>query len=198
MDSRLRGNDGFKVDSKPLILLVCRHDGRKGINFLLHAFAILNKRGVKYSGLIAGAGPLLKKHQQLAKKLKLSNIKIPGFVSDTRPFFKRASLFVFPSLEEGSSSLAILEAMQQGMPIVSTNVDGIPEDLTNGKSAILVPPKDPEALADGMEKLLNDPKLAKKLGRQAKIRYYQKFNIKKVKKEGNTFLSSFLRKQESI
>ncbi|MBI2039465.1 glycosyltransferase family 4 protein [Candidatus Microgenomates bacterium] len=173
----------------PLILLICRHDGRKGINFLLHAFHILNKRGVKYSALIAGAGPLLKKHQQLAKKLGLDNVKIPGFIADTRPFLKKAALFVFPSLEEGSSSLAILEAMQQGMSIVSTNVDGIPEDLIHNKSAILVPPKDPEALADGMEKLLSDPKLAKKLGRQAKIRYYQKYNLLKVKREVRNFLN---------
>lgn len=176
----------------PLILLVCRHDGRKGINFLLHAFALLNKIGVKYQALIVGTGPLLKKHQQLAKKLDLDNINMPGFVADTRPFFNKATLFVFPSLEEGSSSLAILEAMQKGLPIVSTNVDGIPEDLIPNKSAILVPSKNPQALADAIQKLLQNPSLAKKLGMEAKKRYQQKYNFIKVKTAINHFLNSLL------
>lgn len=176
---------------KPLIVLVCRHDGRKGINFLLHAFAILNHRQVKYSAVIIGAGPLKNKHISLAQKLNLTNVYQPGFVPDIKPYLKKADLFVFPSLEEGSSALSILEAMKEGLPIISTNVDGIPEDLIDHHSALLVPPKDPVYLADAMQKLLTNRKLAAKLGKQAKIRYYQKYHLNKIKKEAKNLLKTY-------
>lgn len=177
------------IPSKPLILTVCRHDGRKGINFLLHAFDILNKRGLRYSTIIIGAGPLREMHLRLAQKLNLKNVYQTGFVADIKPYLKRADLFVFPSVEEGSSALAILEAMKEGLPIVSTNVDGIPEDLQDGKSALLVPPKDPQELALAIKRLLENPKKAKKLGHEAKKRYYQKYKFEIVKKEIARFLN---------
>lgn len=178
----------------PLILLISRHDGRKGINFLLHAFSILNQRGVSYKAAIIGGGKLFKTHQSLVQKLKLKNVHLLGNIQNLQPFFKKSYLFVFPSLEEGSSSLAILEAMKEGLPIVSTNVDGIPEDLTHNKSAILVPSKDPQVLADAMQKLLQDPPLAKKLGQNARKAYLKKYNLDIVREQIGEFLHSLVKR----
>ena len=177
------------LPSNPSIVLVSRHDGRKGINFLLHAFSILNTRRIQFSASIIGEGKLIKSHQHLSHKLKLKNVNLLGFVPNLQPYFKKADLFVFPTIEEGSSALAILEAMKAGLAIVSTNVDGIPEDLSHGKSALLVPPGNPQALANAMEKLLQNPTLARNLGQNAKKSYYQKYNLVKVKKEVSEFLN---------
>lgn len=177
--------------TKPLILLISRQDGRKGINFLLHAFNILNLRGIKYSAAIIGGGKLLNSHKNLAMRLNLNNLYMSDFVANSSFFLKKANLYVFPSVEEGSSALSILEAMQYGLPIVSTNVDGIVEDLEDGKTAILVPPKDALALADAMQRLIQSPKLARKLGKAAKVAFHLKHNLTKVKKELNLLISSY-------
>lgn len=78
-----------------------------------------------------------------------------------------ADLFVFPTLSEGSS-LALLEAMASGLPIVTTPVGAAPDHLANGESALFVPPADAAALAAAVERLLADPDLAERLGRAAR------------------------------
>lgn len=184
-------NTSDSMTKSPLIICVSRHDGRKGINFLLKAFAILNERGAKYYAFIIGAGRLRQKHLELAQSLHLSNVYQPGFVPDLKYYLKRTDVFVLPSLEEGSSALAILEAAKQGLPIISTNIDGIKEDFIHDKSALLIPPKNPKALAEAIQSLLKDKRLAKRLGQNAKKTYFLKHNESIVKREVAKFLHGF-------
>ena len=171
-------------DSKiPKLLLISRHDGRKGINYLLHALKMLENRGIEYEAVIAGGGQMFEQNKELHHRLKIENVKLIGKIDNKNDLLKTFDYFVFPSVEEGSGSLSILEAMSYGMAIVSTNVDGLSEDLANGYSALLVPPKDPKELADAMEKLINNPKLAVKLGQNAKKEYLKNHNPENVKKE---------------
>lgn len=79
----------------------------------------------------------------------------------------RADLFVFPSLAEGSS-LALLEAMAAGLPIVTTPVGAAPDLLRDGETALFVPSADAGALAAAVRRLLADPALAARLGRRAR------------------------------
>ena len=76
-------------------------------------------------------------------------------------------IFVLPSHSEGVS-LALLEAMAAGLPVIATAVGGLPEVVTDGENGLLIPPKDPEALAQALARLLADPALAKKLGENAR------------------------------
>lgn len=82
---------------------------------------------------------------------------------------RRADVFVFPSLAEGFS-LALLEAMATGLPIVATRVGAAPDLLEDGVSALLVEPADAEALADAVRRLLDDPDLRHRLGGGARER----------------------------
>jgi glycosyltransferase involved in cell wall biosynthesis len=152
-------------------LLICRQDGRKGINYLLHAAKILEQKGLDFQLAIAGGGRMLSPNLDLAKKLGLTKVKFLGFVKDTDRLLRTAKVFVFPSVEEGSSAISILEAMKAGLPIVSTDVDGISEDIENNKSGILVEAKNPEKLAAAMEKIMKNPEMAKKLGQEARKQY---------------------------
>lgn len=81
--------------------------------------------------------------------------------------FAQADLFVFPTLSEGSS-LALLEAMASGLPIVTTPVGAAPDHLVDGESALFVPPADATALAAAVVRLLEEPPLAERLGREAR------------------------------
>ncbi|MBP1683737.1 MAG: glycosyltransferase [Ignavibacteriaceae bacterium] len=72
------------------------------------------------------------------------------------------NVFVLPSLYEGFG-IVLLEAMAAGIPVVATNVDGIKEVVIDGDCGILIPPKNPEAIADAVLNIIENPQLAEKL-----------------------------------
>ena len=153
----------------PLVLAVSRHDPRKGIDVLLHALARLRAGGVPFRACLVGGGILLEGHRRLAERLGISDrTSIEGFVDDAWPFLGSADIFVLPSLEEGSGSLALIEAMQAGLAVVASDCDGIPEDVADGDSALLVPPGDAEALARALARVLREPSLRGALARRAR------------------------------
>lgn len=179
---------------KEFIFFISRHDLRKGINFLLHAYKILLNQGIKIPLLVAGTGQMQKANIKLAKKLGIEEqVKFLGFIPDPKPLLKKASLFVFPTVEEGAGALTINEAMSLGLPIVSTACDGITEDIKSGESGILVPPASPEALANAIQFLLENPKERTRLGRNAQAQSNKSFSPKQVEKDINAALKAFLK-----
>ncbi len=161
----------------PLIVSVSRHDPRKGVNILIRALAALRDRGVRFRACLVSGGPLLESHRRLAAALGLADTTtLTGWVDDARPYFRSAGIFVLPSLQEGSGSLALLEAMQAGAAIVASNVDGIPEDCADGESALLVPPGDANALSRALERLLGDADLRRRLGGAARATFAARFS----------------------
>ena len=96
---------------------------------------------------------------------------------------KKCSIFIFPSIEEGAGALTINEAMEMGLPIVSTACDGIIEDIENGKSGLLVPKEDSSAMAIAIERILNSPDLTKKLRKNAKKYYKERFNPEYMRRD---------------
>lgn len=171
------------------LILVCRQDPRKGINFLLRAFKLVRQKfkGVKL--IVVGSGTMLQPNKAVADKLGISkDVVFAGFVADFEPLLKKADIFVFPAIEEGSGSLSVLEAMKFGKPMVVTDCDGIPEDVENGKSGLVVPMMNPTALADGLVKLLKDTKLAKTFGNNAKKRYGDKYSLELMKQDTRKIL----------
>src|SRR3989344_6823273 len=167
---------------KKFILFMSRQDPRKGVNFLLHAHKQLVEMGYKTPLYIAGGGDMLPFNKNLAKKLKISKfVKFLGFVNDPKPLMKSCSVFVFPSIEEGAGALTINEAMEMGLPIVSTACDGIVEDLENEKTALLVDKENPNQLADAITKLLDNPWLARRLAQAARKEYLKKFTFENMR-----------------
>ena len=161
----------------PLIVAVSRHDPRKGVEVLVRALGALRERGLRFRACLVSGGPLLASHRRLVAELDLdATTTLTGWVDDTRPYFRRAGIFVLPSLQEGSGSLSLLEAMQAGAAIVASGVDGIPEDVVDGESALLVKPGDVGALARALERALGCPELRRRLGRNARAAYAARFS----------------------
>jgi glycosyltransferase involved in cell wall biosynthesis len=161
----------------PLVLAVSRHDPRKGLEVLLMALAELTAAGVAFRACLVGPGRLLTTHRRLAESLGLGDqVAIVGGVPDVDPYMGRADIFVLPSLAEGSGSVSVVEALAAGIAVVASACDGIPEDLTDGTNALLVPPGDVIALRDALRRLLSSPVARRRLGAHARLAHERRFS----------------------
>ena len=99
----------------------------------------------------------------------LANVELVGFVDNVGDYLSILDVFTYPSLHEGMGS-AIIDAMDFSLPVVATNVDGIPDIVDQEVTGLLVPPADAEALADAFLKMYRDPDLRRSMGRAGKER----------------------------
>ncbi|MEA2220513.1 MAG: hypothetical protein QOJ35_3139 [Solirubrobacteraceae bacterium] len=172
----------------PLIVSVSRHDGRKGLDVLVAALAGLRDGGVGFRACLVGTGVLHAAHRRLVAGLELDDrVALPGRVDDVMPYLRHCDVFVLPSLQEGSGSVSVLEAMQAGAAIVSSDVDGMPEDLRDARDALLVAPGDVAALQRALTRLLGDPELRARLGASAREVYERRFSPEPVARELASF-----------
>lgn len=165
----------FKHPHAPVIVSISRQDPRKGNEHLLAALARVRDSGIKFRAFLVGGGLLTNAHRKLARKLGLDGwASIEGWVADPFHYLKQSDIFALASTEEGSGSVAILEALQAGVPIIASGIDGIPEDIS-GDEAILVPSSDASALAHSLKRLLTDTQLRGRLASGARRRYERQF-----------------------
>lgn len=140
----------------------------KGPQHLIQASPDILKAHPEAQIYIVGEGPLKDKLMRQVTSQKLEdNIHFLGNISDILPILQATTIFVRPSLTEGMS-LAILEAMACGLPVVASNIEGNAEIIDNGKTGCLVPPTDSKALAETIEFLLSYPKMASEIGENAR------------------------------
>lgn len=149
----------------------------KGIDVALRAVALIQPRlaGLRY--LIAGSGPAQEKLQTLCRELGLEDtVRFVGSLphEDLARFYSLARLAVFPSLEKEALGIAVGEAMACGKATVVTEVGGMPE-LTGDEAGVRVPPRDPQALAEAVLGLFNQPEAIDTLGRAARDRIVERF-----------------------
>ena len=156
------------------LVTIGRLEGIKGFPYLVQACAILNARGVPFTCDIIGEGSLRAVLEQAISANGLEgSVRLRGALSQhqVRTALAGAQVFVLPSVQtpDGNQDgipVALMEAMALGLPVISTRVSGIPELVVDGVSGLLVAPGDAVALADAIERLLNDPALRELLSRQ--------------------------------
>ncbi|MGH3388122.1 MAG: glycosyltransferase [Actinomadura sp.] len=151
--------------SLPLVLCVANLISYKGHRYLFEAVTSLRNRGLPCTLALAGDGPERSALERQAARLGI-DVRFLGIRSDIERLLARADVAVLPSLEEGMSN-AVMEAMAAGRPVVATAVGDTGELLRD--RGVLVPPADPEALADGLARVLTDPALARRLAREARL-----------------------------
>jgi len=155
-----------------IILSLGRLVKKKGVEYLIKAAPYVKKKVPDVSIVIAGDGPELKTLKQLAVDLRAQDyIHFIGKVDwDHVPLLLHASdVFVAPSIEDESGNMdglptTILEAMAAGKPIVATNIAGIPLVILEGRTGLLVPPRDSHALAEAIVLILLNKSLREKMG----------------------------------
>lgn len=157
------------ADDETIILCHGRLDPEKGQHVLIEAAALL--KGEKFRLVLVGGGKeeYTNSLKSLIQKLQLEQTVIfAGFVDSVMAYVAGCDIGVLPSIVAEGCSLAAQEHMSFGHPIVATNNGGQREYIVDGKNGLLVPPDNPEALADALRKLLHDKQLCKTLGAQAK------------------------------
>src|SRR5258708_7250490 len=113
--------------------------------------------------VLVGEGPERPRIERLLRSLNLTDfITLAGQQDDISPYYGIADVFLLPSLSEGCPNV-LLEAMAAGVPVVATEVGGIPEVVTNLRDAILVKKRDMEGLAFATAELLKDRQLRERL-----------------------------------
>ncbi|MGE0129564.1 MAG: glycosyltransferase family 4 protein [Blastocatellales bacterium] len=174
----------LRPSGAPLIVSVSRHDPRKGVDVLLRALAELRDRGAQFRACILSGGQFLAAHRRLAERLGLGETTVlTGWVDDPTLYLRFADIFALPSLQEGSGSVSLLEAMQAGAAIVASKVDGICEDVADGESALLVEPGDVGSLSRALERLINDAALRSRLAGRARETFVERFSAKTFTRE---------------
>jgi len=188
----------FKSENKNknFIVGICaRLDKQKNHKNFLEAAKIISKRFPNVKFLIVGDGSLRKDLENYSKKLGISNkITFTGVRKDIPDILKKIDISVLSSNYEGLPNI-ILESMASSKPVVATTVGGIPEAVIDGKTGILVPPKNPEALANAIIKLLKNPKLREKMGKAGRKRVEKYFTIKKMVKEYEKVYDELIKKK---
>ena len=142
----------------------------KGLNYLIDAAELIKPRvaNKELRIIIIGDGEDREKLQKQIKSLGLEEgVFITGFVPDARHYLKALDIFVLPSLKEGLP-YSVLEAMAAGLPIIASQIGGIPDLIEQDKEGLLVPPKDSTTLADIIIQLYADAKKRQILGNNAR------------------------------
>ena len=181
------------IECKPpyKLLTVARMTEKKGLENVYHALAILRDKKIKFTHTLIGEGDDNDKVLKLIKKLELEKVtKLSGTLTheDVINHYADADLFVLGCQiarngDRDGIPNVMAESMAMNLPVVATNVSGIPEFLEDRVSGMMVPQKDPKALARAMEAVLTDDDLRKQMTLEARKRITREFNNQKLIKD---------------
>lgn len=142
-----------------VVLSVGEVNENKNHRTVIKAIAQIDRKDIWY--VICGRGPLMEEHKRLADELGIGNrVILTGYRTDVAEFYRIADVFAFPSFREGLG-LAALEAMAVGLPIITSNVQGINDYSENGMTGYKCNPQNVEEFAMGIQKMLENSERCK-------------------------------------
>jgi glycosyltransferase involved in cell wall biosynthesis len=183
--------NGASRDDPPLVLGVGRLVEKKGFADLVRACSALARDGQRFRCMIVGKGQLAGELRSLVHRLELADVvELAGPLPRERllRLYRRASVLVAPCIVGADGNrdglpTVLIEAMALGVPVVSTDVTGIPELVVNEQTGLLVGQRDPEALASAVRRLLVDRVGAERLARAARQRVERDFDLRENAKQ---------------
>ena len=172
--------------SPPVVLAVARLVEKKGIEDLICACALLRDRRCRFSCHVVGSGQLRESLTQVIRQLDLDGtvtLEGPLDQDEVLAWYRRATVLALPCLVTGDGDRdgipnVLVEAAACGLPIVTTPVSGIPELIEDGRSGLLVPPREPQALALALEKMLQSAGLRAALRANARAKVEEVFDVR--------------------
>lgn len=157
-----------------------RFVAQKGHIFLVEAAAQIGKDLPRLRFLLLGNGPLERELREQIAALGLADrFVFAGMLDDVVPTLEGCDFMVHPSIEE-PFGIAVLEGMRAGLPIVASDVGGLPEVVGHDGAAVLVDPRDSTALAEAIGALATDPDRRARMSQQARQRYVNGFSAQKM------------------
>ncbi|ACJ17349.1 phosphatidylinositol glycantransferase-class A [Thermococcus onnurineus NA1] len=173
----------YPADSREggYLLYVGRLDYRKGVIDLIKAAQILKENTTTTKILIVGKGPLYNEIKAMITRDNLDNVELLGHVpwEQLLWLYRNAEVFIFPSHYEGLPTV-VLEAMASGLPVVASDIPAHRDVIINGHNGLLSKRGSPESIAENVLTLLENEKLQRKLGRNARKTIERKFTWGKI------------------
>jgi glycosyltransferase involved in cell wall biosynthesis len=166
----------FPDGRKPRLGMVAQMEARKDHPGLVEAFAVVHASHPGARLLLAGDGSRRAVTEEAAARLGVAAaVEFLGTVSRPEAVYASLDVYVQASAAEEGTSNSILEAMACGRPVVATDIGGNREVIEPGVTGLVVPPRDPRALARALDGLLRDPGAARRMGDQAAVQVREKY-----------------------
>ncbi len=162
----------------------------KGHCYFLEACPQIKKEIPKVKFILVGDGPLRQDLERLSSRLGTGALFL-GNCTNIPEILQGLDLLVHPSLNEGLGRV-LIEAGAAGKPVVATRVGGVPEAVEHGRTGLLVPPRDPSAIAEACVRLLKDGATREAMGRRAREKAFSLFDQQEMVKKVETLYRSLL------
>ncbi len=190
-----RESPRLKNPGEPTVVGTVAHfSPEKGLTYLVEAAALIPEVRSRMRFVLVGDGACRRDLERQVRERGLNEcFQFTGFQKQPVPYLSSFDFFVLPSLSEGLSS-SILSAMAASLPVIATNVGGIPELIQHEGNGLLVPPADPVALAHAIERLGNNPDEAFRMGLQGRLRAEKQFTLQRMIQQMEQLCASFLRR----
>jgi len=189
-------------NGSPRAILVPRmHVPKNGIEYAIEAMKSIARQARDARMFVTGDGPLRERLEAMAGSIGGDRVRFPGMVSpeELRELYRRADVVLIPSVTSSgtqeNTSIAALEAMACGTPVVASDIGGLSEVIRTGQDGFLVPERDPHALAKATLALLTDPELARRMGEEAREHVRQEFSVRAWANRVAALYESILRKE---
>ena len=172
------------------IVFLGRLGERKGVYDILDIIPDIARQHKQVRFILAGDGDI-SKVKEIIKAKNLENVELPGWIGPVQKdaVLKNAGIYILPSYREGFP-LSVLEAMAYGVPVITTNIGGISEKISNGEDAILIKPGDKKALKESILKLLEDENYRIRLSKSGYDKVSRMHNNDRFIKEISGILNS--------
>jgi len=189
-NEKIRGKSRFNV-----IMIARKTEGKGYPDYFSAIRAIMRSNSDSFHFFSIGDGDQMQKYNKMSMDLSKVYTDL-GYVSENSDVYaalKACDLLVLPSYREGTPKV-IYEAMALGIPVIATNIAGIPEQVIDGITGFIIPVKNPKVLAERIVRIKNNPKMAARLGKEAQ-KYVQKFSAQKMISQIHTLYADQLKQK---
>jgi glycosyltransferase involved in cell wall biosynthesis len=184
-----------RFPGKKIIFSAGRLSEQKGFTYLIEAAALLRKKRDDLVFIVSGEGKLESELKKQTKNAGIDNsFFFTGFCADIFPSLKGCDLFVLASLFEGMPNV-VMEAMAMKKPVIATDVNGARELMVEGKTGLIVPPGNPEALAHAIETIIDNHNMLLELGKSGFERVNREFTMSAMVDNLETWLLQKIRQK---
>lgn len=174
----IREHLGLKPD-RPVVSMIARLHPVKGQEYFLQAARLIKDAGIKAQFLLVGEGISREKLEIMIDELGLRpDVIMPGYYPEVEDIYAVSDIVCLPSLMEGLG-LVVLEAMYFKVPVIASNVGGVPEIINSSINGLLIEPRDYRALAGAVIQVISDPALSSQLiaGGQKRVQEFSLDNM---------------------